>query len=371
MYPVQNWTDKFKTDFPASGRKGWGGTDVCLSWRLNATTVDFIFADTVLCPDGTSTRWPIPPVVIATNTAARQVDNGDPTFYWGAGDTALLIPSLNPSAEEAWPASVLLRNGVLCIYCAEVNLTPVPHVIGITRFKITNPSDVPTSWTIVEEAWTYGDAGSPLFSQFLEDEANGFLYIFGGEGAGPMLARCTLSEYDANNQSNWVFWNGSSFVSGVENAVELFADIGTPSFMYHAPSGKYIAVSIPDVPFTSAVVSRYADNPWGPWSSAAQMFIPRQKTLRPDMWAYSAQFHPHIDDVASFGDGVPLSIALHNLVDGNHLNTDHDIYTPNWYSIDVVQDILNAPTAGQMLARPLPTDALPEIEDGTATMDPS
>ena len=338
MRLVSEWQDKFMQDTPATGRKGWGGGDSCASVRTSASTVDFCFADTILCADGSSDRT-IPPAAIIYNSIARQTGNGTPVFYWGAGDTSFFTTAF-PGASFVWPGRMVVRGGQLHVYGWA--LSGPLTIIGTTRFKITNPTDAPSSWSITEQSWSNYGGGSYFVSDFYEDTANGYMYIFGYDtDRYPLLARVTLTDYDSNTLSGWTYWNGTTFVSGIGNAGRLWTDeeSGTEySVIYDSTSEKFVALYVTDVFGSSTVRARCASAITGPWSTPVDVVTPEALHYSSDVYCYGPKFHQHITDATYFA-GVPFTVNSNSQVYAD-IVANPRLYFPEWADLDIRADVI-------------------------------
>ena len=102
---------------------------------------------------------------------------------------------------------------------------------------------------------------------------NGMVYLYGKLPTGSFLpygvARAPLK--NATKRSAYQFWNGSAWVSDVNQAVAVMSGIpGAVTVSYNAYLQTFIAIH--SQAFSDKVIFRTASSPEGPWSAATDLF---------------------------------------------------------------------------------------------------
>ncbi|MGP0029245.1 MAG: putative Ig domain-containing protein [Acidimicrobiales bacterium] len=160
-----------------------------------------------------------------------------------------------------------------------------------------------------------------------------YSYIYGAQNtvdhqpdAGWMeVARVPLDE--TATVSDWQYWNGTTWVSDENDAVattnsQLFTGVAL-----QLSGGGYESVQLANSESAPEIDVGYACDPWGPWSSSAEVYTPPETTqYAPDEIAYTPTFHPDL----SSSDGLVISYSIDNTGTLSDLEQDVHEYQPRF-----------------------------------------
>ncbi|KAI9719493.1 MAG: hypothetical protein M1828_006200 [Chrysothrix sp. TS-e1954] len=141
---------------------------------------------------------------------------------------------------------------------------------------ISNPED-PTCtrvsnswWNGIENQATYGGSGAVVGQAGTADA--GYWYIYGnGEDAGDEKLAVYVARVkpaDAKTQSDYQYWDGSSWQSDQTKAVTVLSGGLQGSISYNAHLGGYLYL----YSYINYIQARFAYHPQGPWSDVTSLF---------------------------------------------------------------------------------------------------
>lgn len=174
-----------------------------------------------------------------------------------------------PAGTHWWPITGINDGGVSRVFCWHVRTDSSPygtlldsHIVRLNAFGGYNSHVETGLGALTDNFWTDG---------VVRDTDAGFTYVFGeqfvpdydadqaGSGAVPNYGQGSLSSISShftlkrvarvpNGQlttvANWTYWNGTTWVSGVENAVPLVDTNGYPihgdAGVSRLPTGRFL-----------------------------------------------------------------------------------------------------------------------------------
>lgn len=358
------------------------GSDSSDSVMVSETQRVYLHADTFWTPDTNNLRNPEhrPPTIFRNSSIGMQTSDGDIEYYLGAGDTDFFTTI--ESVDHVWPIHHAMRGTDLFVYAYLVDI-PI-DIQGITRYKITNPTATPNSWSITEEPRSSyvvdenimigpflqmdnsegtrhalrrgsttnvsrGQTAAPVTAQ---SETEDYVYIYGYDNRRygalnfrnwPILARTTKTNFDNDVEANYEYWNGVGWQTGIANAHRLRETDGTYfvsgtgyDVYYMRDLGVYIMVTVPIPSNSEQVKIRWSRSPQGPWSADQDIF--RAAIMDNDVtnyYSYSPRIHNSIDHPI-FNGNMAISVNTNNHAD----DYDSDeIYFPVFAELDVQTEI--------------------------------
>jgi hypothetical protein len=170
---------------------------------------------------------------------------------------------------------------------------------GASAFStLVASTDGGESWVDLTKAfdapvWWNDSTSSKSFQQgaFVVPD-DGYVYWFGtrnvsASGAGPVqVARAPASTGSALARSGWRYWNGTSWVTDVNQAVTVIpAPADLISIQWNDYLGCWLMAFVSSSPYGQYIGWRGALNLMGPWSDPVTMAVP-------SLGAYCAQIHP-------------------------------------------------------------------------------
>jgi len=187
-----------------------------------------------------------------------------------------------------WPGGMVPeKNGKGLAFFLKIQIKP-----GILNYQ---PAGVGTAHFAAGKTTAQRDpnllfsATEPQFSRaFLY---NGMVYLYGKLPTGSFLPYgvARAPQKKATNRSAYQFWNGSAWVTDVNQAVAVMYGIpGSVTVSYNAYLKTFIAIH--SQAFSDKVVFRTAASPEGPWSSATDLFTGMPSSSN----NYAGQEHPEL-----------------------------------------------------------------------------
>jgi hypothetical protein len=157
------------------------------------------------------------------------------------------------------------------------------------------------------------DGTEPSFGSAAQ-VVDGDLYAFGCDG-DPMRfnSPCKLAKVPLDDvllRSRWQFWDGATFSSKLEDAVELFTGNGLLSVAWNSHIQRWLAVY--SEPLTNVVVARSAAALTGPWSAQVQLFV--TPAPNPDRWTFDTALHDEYTE--NGGQTLYVSYSRFNTANG-------------------------------------------------------
>ncbi len=267
---------------------------------LIGNRVLWVFGDTLFNPksvDGTNLRsstaaWadPSKPLELTEPTDA----NGAPGQFvpFTAEELAFNAGTLTPQDRIAlWPGTPVADGLQGICWFSKMRIRPgflnYEHQgVGLVR--------VAADQTVgVREAELLFGASEPIFHNPARFGSDLFLYGNRGLGGGNPLVVARVPIARVAQRSAYRFWNGSDWVTDVNDAATLFSGVpGELSVSWNAHLGAYLAV-YSDV-LKSRVVARLARAPQGPWSDPVALFAMKPPPSSTMGFSYAGREHPHL-----------------------------------------------------------------------------
>jgi hypothetical protein len=326
-------------------QQGWTGADGAYTVKLAQNRILWLFGDTWY---GDIREGRHANATIINNSIAIQRGITPPgasvVFYSGSAPGGEPTAFIRPSDGHGW---LWFYHGIeveksLYLFLIQAERTGDPKSFG---FKIAgtwlgraaNPGDTPNSWRISQHRipWQRLSAdGDTIFGSALLRQ-NNFIYIYGttedvigGERRKYMiLARVPDTKLDRFDQ--WRFFSAGHWTTDFNELSRLAADLANEySVSYLAALGQYVAV------YTSKglsrnIVSRFAPNPWGPWSEPEVLYECPEEGWGLDVFCYAAKGHPEL----SLAPDEIIVTYVANSLNFEKMAADARLYRPRFLRV--------------------------------------
>ena len=313
------WTALFDRE------SGWTGADGIFSIPDNSVdapgtaasgATTFLFSDTAIGevqPDGSRA----PGVRLVNNTLAR-LEGGAPdpsriNFVWAGENgqpTALVVPD-TPNAQPGewyWNQDAIVRDGRLNSLFLRIGRPASGgfEVVGVSlvTFEVGEglPTDIAQRDTPFFRPDQPGRGNIQFGAGILENTAeagapdpDGYLYVYGVQNDPfnkKLLVAC-LRPSDFGRFGLWRFWNGTTWVADLDEAVPVTDRISNELSVTPLADGRYLLVFQLDA-ISPRVAVRYGESPVGPWGEVQEVYTCPEAATEPDTFCYDAKAHPHL-----------------------------------------------------------------------------
>lgn len=242
------------------------GLDGAYSLPLGDRKSLWIFGDTLIGswqPGGRRLFVDMPP-----NTGAIASDDGwlkgfGKAAFLGGAKPSVLVPS-KETKRRLWPLDAVTIANKHWLFWVQIE----PFGKGPLDFKVTGTGvsegqgSRPSHFAIKPALWP-GEAPTFGTSALVRDK---MLYLFAG-GAQTHLARMPLGD---PTKSRYSYWAGDGrWVDDWREAAALPESGPEMSVRYNPYLQHYVMIYVP--PFGQTIESRYAPQPWGPWSEPVRV----------------------------------------------------------------------------------------------------
>ncbi len=341
--------------------KGWTGADGIFSIPLSGvetpgtageTMTAFVFSDTFVGdvrPNGSRVG-----ARLVNNTLAM-LDGGAPDpsqmqFYIKSGaenPEAVFVPN-TPNAEPGdwyWLQDAFVNHalgGATYIFALRVRRGGGSfEVAGVSVIKLPAGAQPPFEDYEEVELPFYRAAqngrGDFLFGPglFLNTAAagvpdpDGYLYVYGTETVpfNKHLLAARVRPEDIERPGAWRFYDGTNWVTGVENAARLTAKISNELSVSPIPGGGYALVFKSSLLY-DYVAARTGPTPVGPFGPIRQLYTPPEYQISPDVFTYNAKAHPHLSEPGTLL--ISYNVNTYNFFE--HFS-NADIYRPRFFRV--------------------------------------
>lgn len=202
--------------------------------------------------------------------------SGQPANQWipyaGTEGTSPLI--------GLWPCSPFVdpNTGKTYMWFVKVNESVNPFTVYGTGFaQVTSLTTNPTRiqhrsgnaqpYLMFDNSeGTYGDGACVV--------TGGYVYAFfinGADWGKVRLARCSLTSEQFKTRSNWRFWDGSTWVATISSAAVITDGCMGGSIEWNPYLNCWLYCYMGWL--SDKLYYRVADNLWGPWSAASQIYV--------------------------------------------------------------------------------------------------
>jgi hypothetical protein len=291
---------------------GWLGGDATYSTPLPGGQESFVFSDTLIGTaqsNGSTSLTGMP-----HNSELVGSTSGINTDISGTYDKPeSLISQASSGTDYWWTTSTYVENGVQLIYVnafAPTSGTPDYQFTGQSGIAAMSlpAGGLPTLQSITplptDPDTTWGHAVM---------RSGSYVYVYGidqnpssGDYYGMKVAR--VPQGQSLDTSQWTYWNGTSWVSGEQNATTIKPGTQLTGVAPQAGGSGYVGVSIPGGSFKGdSVTLSYSCSPTGPWSSPQAVYTIPQVSEYPGEVAYVPTFHPELSQ-----NGLVVSYNVNN-----------------------------------------------------------
>jgi hypothetical protein len=342
---------------------GWTGADGIYSIPLSGqevpgdtgeTTV-FLFSDTFIGEvDSNNHRQN---ATLVNNTYAvldgNQPNEENIDFFWATNQNnqpnAVFVPDTSYAGTDDW---FWLMDGVALndsIYAFGLRLQPGSG--GIFNFEIVGVSlisfvldssqviseyrqkDTPIYYRNENEGWeiVFGQAVMPLTLESANPDPDGYIYIYGPKNSiqGKELVAARVFPQFISDFSQWRYWDGSDWTTGVENCQSITNGISQEFSVTPLGNGQYILV----FQIGSSVGVRFGESPTGPFGVMRFIYDCPEVLEDPDIFVYNAKAHPHLSTPGE----LLISYNVNTFDFWDHF-TNADIYRPRFITLTLPED---------------------------------
>jgi hypothetical protein len=326
---------------------GWTGADGAYSVVLADDELLWLFGDTWY---GKVREGRHLDAVIINNSIAiqrgRMIPGASVQFYTG------LLPNGSPRAFVRpddnrgwfWIYDGILVGKELFLFLVRLERTADRKsfgfkIVGSQLGHVANPGDVPTHWRLARHRIPWGRfsaAGDTLFGSSLL-KADRYIYIYGTtedvKGAvrrkSMILARVPETELDQFDQ--WRFYSAGEWSTDFNKSSRLCSDMANEFSVSYLPAiGKYMVVYT-EKGFSKNIATRFAPDPWGPWSAPRRIYACPEADRGQDVFCYGAKGHP---DLSSAPDEIIVTYVANSL-DFAKVAADATLYRPRFLRVRV------------------------------------
>ena len=303
-------SNTYLPEFPYA--QGWLGADDAYSVPLTATRSLWLFGDTFVADSSITLRSKYK-AMVRNSIGFTDCEVGKPcrvTYLWGGQKTEKPRSFFDSNREDLWywPLDGFRDGNVLYLSLMIVQNKagagpedPFGFEITGTRWVvINNVFDNPEKWQVAQKDITDGKLWAGV--SMVEDK--GFVLLYSqrhqADGKGSMCVQRVPLANMANPSQHWEYlakdkkWRKGS--PKEDALVVIDQAISEMTVRYHAPSKKWLAVSVgPGFPSKVAVV-RTSNSPIGPWSAPETILeFPEMKgtykSYDKDTFCYAAKEH--------------------------------------------------------------------------------
>lgn len=299
--------EKFPSPNNSVGRWDVGGTDLGITWEMEAGKYGIFFGDTFggdfkpksgnPGPNGGNWRSN---VLAFSDT--KSLDSGIvfSSMVTGISTKAIeMIPGHQAGLPTSIPTAVIRANGV--DYVHYFNTDPIIAGVKFYYSGLYKSVDNARNWSKVETVYFSPDSRFALAGFWKKD---GYVYMIGTPAyrdKPAYLAR--FREQDIENQSAYEYWEGTSgrWVTGNENLASVLINgtVGELSFLYNHSLKKWIIV-YGDMGH-GFVSLRTASNITGPWSDVFKLVSPDD---------YPMHYGPYLHPLSASGHTLYFTLSM-------------------------------------------------------------
>lgn len=317
--PAPEWTALFDRE------SGWTGADGIFSVPHNgvdapgaaaSTTTTFLFSDTVIGEveaDGSRASG----AQLINNTRARlngaMPDPAQIEFFWpemNGQPRAIVVPE-TPDAQPGewyWNQDGIVQDGTLHSLFLRLGRPPGGgfEVVGVALVSSPVSDGLPADVQQRDTPFFRPDQpgkgniqfGAGMMANTAEAGAphpDGFLYVYGVQNDGfnkKLLVAC-LRPSDITRSGLWRFWNGTTWVPDLDEAVPVTDRISNELSVTPLADGRYLLVFQLDA-ISPTVAVRVGESPVGPWGDVQEVYTCPEAATDPETFCYNAKAHPHL-----------------------------------------------------------------------------
>lgn len=315
---------------------GWIGADGDYSVTIGKGKVLWLFSDTWVgkVRDGHRVE-----ASMVNNTIGVQASAKAPAeFYLRKTEEGKAVSQIVPSEGHGWfwLQSGCYAGGTLFQFLNEVEHTDDK---GVFSFRSTglwlgvtpNPNDDPNTWQTKQIRLTntlFQPDRTLVWGASSMIDGN-WAYIYGTDehrkdgqiDRSMTLARVPKTMVD--DVSRWEYFDGKVWAKSFAAAAPLADQIATEYSVARFGRG-YLEVTTENG-LSPKIVGRYAEHPWGPWSTAATLYTCPEMGTTKNVFTYAAKAHPSL----SAGDEVVVTYAV-NSFDFWEVARNADLYWPKF-----------------------------------------
>jgi Domain of unknown function (DUF5005) len=341
--PSQATEDSTFDNLMIQNGPGWTGADGSYSLALPDGNSLFLWSDSYIGTVNPQTRLRSSDLFQAHNslTVWDSTTGSYTTVGYPPKTSSYFVPT--DKSNWYWAGAPLLVQPSPGVYQIKVMLlewTPSIQYVGTSVATLAYPSLSIISIAPVQMSNTTIEWGNWLL------QAGGYTYIYGlldpgNDNKEPYVAR-VKSLSNLTNSKLWQYWNGTAFVAGASNAVQLSGvtaitgEYTVNEFSYGSGS-FYMLTGMdpqnPPYPLWQNLDTYYSCSPQGPWSQKTVVYqtpeagAPGCKVGT--LVTYNAKAHPEFTD----SSGILLSYNV-NANDSGDLVCADD-YIPRWVRIQI------------------------------------
>lgn len=316
--------------------KYWLGGDGAYSIDLKDGRVLWLFADSIVDPEGMGSRHG-DRVEMINNCVAIQKGYDPSTasieFFWQNNENnqpTAFFPGVD--GDWYWPGHGIRLDDCLIIFLMKVKAISTGigfEVHDWDAVLIQNPDSPPSKWEIERldspDNWLQVIVGSA--SVLAEDD---YVYAYSTRephGGDVYLVRWRKDDLYEGNLQNMKWWAGdNNWIAWSKTKIEpipVLKEAHTEfTVHYDRELGRYFQIQ--HVGFGSAVLTmRTSEKLTGPWSQMDTLYKPPE-TIKPNIMIYQAKAHPYL-----IGSDLVLTYST-NSFDFGELLIDSTIYYPRF-----------------------------------------
>jgi hypothetical protein len=193
--------------------------------------------------------------------------------------------------------------------------------------------DTPIYYRNENEGWeiVFGQAVMPLTLESANPDPDGYIYIYGPKNSiqGKELVAARVFPQFISDFSQWRYWDGSDWTTGVENCQSITNGISQEFSVTPLGNGQYILV----FQIGSSVGVRFGESPTGPFGVMRFIYDCPEVLEDPDIFVYNAKAHPHLSTPGE----LLISYNVNTFDFWDHF-TNADIYRPRFITLTLPED---------------------------------
>jgi hypothetical protein len=322
--------------------EGWLGADGIYSVALPGGRTAWIFSDTWtgILKEGRRAQ----PRMI-NNSVGITEGTGTARFYYPTNAAGKAATLFTPPDGRGWywPVAPVLDKGVLHLFAWRIEKTEGGgafgfKAVGTAHTGIDNPSAEPTAW---HQNWQDLPMPQtrPLFWGSCALAYNGYTYLYGYTENGEkglafqrhmLLARAPSGKL--SDFASWRFYARGAWLEDVAQAETLCPSVACEYTVTYIPARKRFLFVTHDMFLSPKIITRTAENPWGPWSDKREIYDCPEASGARGVFCYAAKHQPIFSDDAT--------LVFSYAANGHEMKTvlnDPSLYVPRFIRVPVAE----------------------------------
>lgn len=317
---------------------GWLGADGIYAVALPGGRTAWIFSDTWtgVLKDGRRTQ----PRML-NNSVAITEGTGQARFYYPTNAAGKAAALFTPPDGRGWywPVAPIFDSGVLHLFAWRIEKSGGGGAFGFKAFgtahtEIDNPSAEPTAW---RQRWRDVPAPQtrPLFWGSCALARDGQTYLYGytenGEKGLAFQRYMILARAPAGKLSDftsWRFYAKGEWLEDAAQAETLCPSVASEYTVTYVPSRQRFLLVTHDMFLSPKIVTRTAENPWGPWSEKREVYTCPEASRERGVFCYAAKHQPVYSD--------DKTVVISYAANGHEMSTvlnDPSLYVPRFIRV--------------------------------------